>query len=52
MMRYGWQTTPPPANRVVEVWYETSIILAVWTGERWTTIEGVALRNVTHWRPR
>jgi hypothetical protein len=46
----GWRSDAPPVNRVVEVWYVNTVILAVWDGQGWRTSEGMALRDVSHWR--
>ena len=45
----NWQTGHPDAGRVVWVWYMTVAILAAWVGAQWRTVEGDALRDVTHW---
>jgi len=46
----GWRNDAPPVNWVVEVWYINTVILAVWDGAKWRTMEGVALGDVSHWR--
>jgi len=47
-----WREGVPPINQVVEVWFRVAIILAVWTGQVWRSVDGAALAEVTHWRPR
>ena len=48
----NWQTGHPDAGRVVWVWYMTTAILAAWDGAQWRTVEGDALRDVTHWHAK
>lgn len=48
---HAWRTDSPPQNHVVEVWYLSAVILAVWRGD-WFTPEGQQLTEVTHWRER
>lgn len=45
-----WRSDAPPVNRVVEVWYINTVMLAVWDGAGWRTTEGAALGGVSHWR--
>lgn len=50
-----WRTDVyPPAGQVVEVWFLTRIVRAVWTGygHRWNTPDGEYLTYglISHWR--
>jgi len=45
----NWHEGTPSVGRVVWVWYMTTAILAAWDGAQWRTVEGDALRDVTHW---
>jgi hypothetical protein len=47
-----WRSDAPPVGRVVEVWYVNAVILAVWHGDVWRTVEGQPLHHVSHWRSR
>ena len=46
----AWRTDAPPVSVVLEVWYYTSVILAVYDGRTWHTTEGAPLTDITHWR--
>ena len=48
----NWKSGFPPVNQVVWVWYMTTAILAAWDGVQWRTVEGDALRDVTHWHAK
>ncbi len=48
----GWKTEQPPVNHVVEVWYYNAIILAVWDGKRWKTVDGALIDGISHWREK
>jgi hypothetical protein len=51
MIRSGqWRADAPPKDRVVEIWYINTVILAIWNGDCWRTTEGTALSGVSHWR--
>lgn len=52
VLRSAWKDGHPPVGKVVEVWYWSSVILAVWMGQVWKTTEGQVLAPVTHWRFR
>lgn len=53
IVRLGWRKGElPPTGAIVEVWYSTSIILAVFDGSCWKTTEGDRLVGVSHWRFR
>ena len=45
-----WRSDAPPKDRVVEIWYVNTVILAVWGGDCWRTTEGTELSGVSHWR--
>ena len=41
----------PPVGKVVEVWYQVTILRAVWTGRCWQTPEGQQLTaQIINWR--
>lgn len=52
VMRTAWNYGSPPAGKVVEVWHFTTVMLAMWDGSEWRTVEGDVLHGVTHWRWR
>ena len=50
---HPWRTDKPDSERVVEVWYLTDVVLAVWTGAWWRRADDhMILYDVTHWRER
>jgi hypothetical protein len=51
-MRLAWRNDTPPSGKVVEVWFMTAAILAVYDGSTWRTADGQHLIGVTHWRFR
>lgn len=48
----SWRSDAAPVNEVVEVWYINSIILAIFDGGEWKTVDGSSLSLVSHWRRR
>lgn len=52
MRDWRWRTDKPSIGQVVEVWFLSSVILAVWDGSGWKTVEGNRIAPVTHWRQR
>lgn len=47
-----WRDDLPTAGQVVEVWWVNGVVLAVWDGVRWMTVDGAVLVGVSHWRKR
>lgn len=53
MNHTAWRTDKPDTERVVEVWYLTAVVLAIWTGAWWRRADDHSiLFDVTHWRER
>ncbi len=50
--RCGWRHDTPPANTVVEVWWQVTVILAYWTGTQWRTVDGSLLDAGLYWRTK
>lgn len=48
----GWRSDAPTAGQVVEVWLVNAVVLAVWDGVGWKTVDGTPLAGVSHWRVR
>jgi hypothetical protein len=48
----GWRTDAAPVGQVVEVWYVNTVILAMFDGQGWRTVDGARLLLVSHWRKR
>lgn len=44
-----WRTDKPPQHWYVQVWTEAGAVTACWTGKRWRTVDGLTVRDVTHW---
>jgi hypothetical protein len=47
-----WRDDRPTPGQVVEVWWVNGVILGVWDGVKWKTVDGSVLDGVSHWRVR
>jgi hypothetical protein len=49
---HKWHEGTPTNDRVVEVWYSNTCILATWDGSTWRTLEGTPIHGVAWWREK